>query len=109
MLKFDIELTGLDSEKDARSLAVDLASYGRVAVTPLPAAKGLDPVTMIVVTAAVLQSIYIIYRFYQDLRQKRQARARAQPTLIIILADGTRIQLADTDMDHARLLIETRQ
>jgi hypothetical protein len=109
MLNFDIEITGPDSETEAHTLAAELASCGHVAVSPSPDFRGLDAATMIVISAAILQSIDIVYRFYQDFRKKHQARGGSSPTLIIILPDGTRIGLADTDIEHVRLSIQTHQ
>jgi hypothetical protein len=109
MYDFEIEVTGPDAEVEARSLAKELAPLGRVAVQPLDEEKGLDPVTIIIVMAAVIQSIDIIYHFYEEFRQKREAGTRSGPTVTIILHDGTRIQLADTDLEGARLLIEASE
>ena len=107
MFNFDVEITG--PEADARALAAELAESGQTAVVPLPPAKSLDPVTMIVVTAAVLQSVDIVYRFYQDWQRRRQAGASARPTITIIVPDGTRILIADKALNDVRLQIEMHQ
>ncbi len=109
MPSFEIEITSPDAEADARALAQQLASAARTTVTPQPAVRGLDAVAIIGVTAAVQQSNDIIYRYWQDFRAKHRARGGSHPALTIVLPDGTRILLADTDLENARLIVEAHQ
>lgn len=106
MLCFDVEIVSPTAEKDAGALADRIAWCGRTAISPLPLDKMLDPVVIVTVTAALLQSVDIIYRFYQDFRQRGSVRAGSHPSLTIILPDGTRIDLEETDLESAKLLVQ---
>ena len=105
MLRYEIQLAGPDAEADARDLATRLTPHARATVTPLGASKGLDPVVVITVTAAVLQSVDILYRWYHDWRAARNR----QGAMAIVLPNGTRIELSETDPNIVKALVQAQQ
>ena len=107
MLRYEIQLAGPGAEADARDLAARLTPQARATVTPLGASKGLDPVAVITVTAAMLQSVDIIYRFYQDWRVRQHPRPGSRLVLTIRLPDGTSIELANSDPQSIKALMQS--
>ena len=106
MPSFQIELSGPDAEAEAERLQRLLAGTARTTVTPAPASKSLDPVAMLYISAAGLQSVDILYRFYQDWRARQRPSPGSRPALVIITADGTRIELADNDPEMLKALLQ---
>jgi hypothetical protein len=106
MADFRIELVGPDAQADAEALCRALAGAAHTWVAPTGASKGLDPVVVITVAAAVLQSADIIYRFYQEWRSRQRPAAGSRPQMTIIRPDGTRIELAAADAQTLKALLE---
>lgn len=105
MADFHIELAGPNAAADAEALRRALAGAASTHVTPTGASKGLDPVIVITVGAAVLQSADIIYRFYQDWRSRQRPMPGSHPRMTIIRPDGTRIELAAADAETLKALL----
>jgi hypothetical protein len=105
MADFHIELAGPNAAADAEALRRALAGAARTHVAPTGASKGIDPVVVITVGAAVLQSADIIYRFYQEWRGRQRPTPGSHPRMTIIRPDGTRIELAETDAETLRPLL----
>lgn len=106
MPPFQIEISGPDAEAHAENLRRQLAGSGRATVTPAPASKSLDPVVMLYISAAGLQTVDILYRFWQDWRARQRPNPGSRPALLIITADGTRIELADNDPEMVKALLQ---
>ena len=106
MTHFQIELSGPDAEADAETLQRLLAGSARTTVTPAAASKSLDPLVMLYVSAAGLQSVDILYRFYEGWRARQRPSPGSRPALFIITADGTRIELADNDPEMVKALLQ---
>ncbi len=109
MFNFDVEVTGPEAHAHAHILAGELAAAGRTTVVPVRSTKSPDPVMVIVVSAAALQSVDIVYRFHRHWQRRGQDGTHTRPAVSIILPDGTRIAIADTDPGDARLLIRAHQ
>ena len=105
MQRFDVEISGPDAGNDARALQDALAQVAQTRVAGPPASKGLDAVTVIAVSAAVLPSGDILYRFYRDSRQRQRPAPLSYPAMTLILADGTRIELAEIDPEAVKALL----
>ena len=105
MADFYIELAGPNAEADAEALRHALADTAESKATPQGAVRGVDAVVVITVTAAVLQSVDIIYRFYQDWRGRQRPLPGSHPQMTIIRPDGTRIELAQADAETVKALL----
>jgi len=60
MPQFHVEISGPDAASDARQLQNALAQTAHARVAPSPTRKGVDPVMVVTVSAAVLQSVSTI-------------------------------------------------
>jgi hypothetical protein len=105
MADFHIELVGPNAAADAEVLRRALAGAARTYAAPTGTSKGLDPVVVITVSAAVLQSADIIYRFYQEWRSRQRPLPGSHPQMTIIRPDGTRIELAAADAETLKTLL----
>jgi len=105
MPQFHVEISGPDAASDARQLQNALAQTAHARVAPSPTRKGVDPVMVVTVSAAVLQSVDILYRFYQDWRNRQRPAPLSHPAMTLILADGTRIELAEADPEMLKALL----
>ncbi len=108
MFNFDVEVIGPEAHAHAHALAAELAGTGRTTIVPLRSSRSPDPVTVIVVSAAGIQSVDIVYRFHRRW-QYGQDGAHARPAVAIILPDGVRIPIGDTDPGDARILVRAHQ
>jgi hypothetical protein len=105
MAVYRIELVGPNAEADAEALRHALPGAARAYATPTGASKGIDPLVVITVGAAVLQSADIIYRFYQEWRGRQRPQPGSHPQMTIIRPDGTRIELATADAETLKALL----
>ena len=106
MPHFQIELCAPDAHADAEALRRLLAGEAHATLMPASASKGLDPVVMLYLTAASLQSVDILYRFYQEWRARQRPSSGSRPALVIITAAGDRYELADNDPEMVKALLQ---
>lgn len=83
-----------------------LAGTANSHASPQSAVRGVDAVVVITVTAAVLQPVDIIVRFYQDWRSRQRFLPGSRPQMTIIRPDGTRIDLDRADAETVKALLE---
>ncbi len=102
MPQFYVEIHGPQAEQDARALQEALAAAAQPRTAAPPPSRGIDPVAVIAVSAALLQSVDILYRFYQDWRQRQQPAPGSRSTIIVVLGDNTRIDLAESDPEQVK-------
>ena len=105
MQRFSVEISGPDADNDARQLQNALAQTAQTRAASVPASRGVDPVTLVAVSAAVLQSVDILYRFYRDWRERPRPAPLSHPAMTLILADGTRIELAEADPEAVKAIL----
>ena len=108
MQRFQVEIHGPEAEKDALALQDALAPVARTQVVTPPTSKGIDAVAVITVSAAVLQSVDILYRFYRDWRERRRHAPASRSAIVIVLGDGTRINLAESDAEQVKARLGAR-
>ncbi len=102
MPQFTIEIHGPRAEEDARALQEALAPVAQTRVAVPPPSRGIDPVAVLMVSAALLQSVDILYRFYRDWRARQQPTPVSRPTIIVVLGDNTRIDLGESDPEQIK-------
>ena len=106
MSQFQIELCAPNAEADAEVLQRLLTGEASVTVMPAAATRSIDPAVMLFITAAGLQSVDIIYRFYQDWQARQRPSPGSRPAFVFIAPDGTRIELADNDPEMLKIILQ---
>ncbi|NOZ27624.1 MAG: hypothetical protein GXP39_06165 [Chloroflexi bacterium] len=105
MLEFQIELRGPNATSDAQTLQRMLAGTAQAQVISQTVTKGIDAMVVITVSAAMLQAVDILYRFYQDWRARQHPMPGSHPDIVIIRPDGTRVELTKADPETLKTLL----